>query len=99
MEQGWRRTWYGSAAEESPAGHTPPEVKEAYKAKCRAWEALWDKTSDEGSDSDAKKFGERIGGKVDWGEKVAAQAAHGDCTRSTPFRHHQYPLKALQPPR
>ncbi|KAI0505884.1 hypothetical protein F5B22DRAFT_651299 [Xylaria bambusicola] len=58
-----RRSKYGSAADEWPARHTPPEIREKYSAKMKAWEKAFhevcsseDGISDEISDSAEENY-------------------------------------------
>ncbi len=67
----WRRAMYGGAADEWPMGHTPPELKEEYKAKVKAQEEL-DGVSSEGSDNDNN--GNNIGAGLGPRKVVTRQA-------------------------
>ncbi|MCJ1466004.1 hypothetical protein MMC07_004623 [Pseudocyphellaria aurata] len=50
IKQGLRRSMYREAAEESPGGHTPPEVRERRAAELKAMDEL--PSSDQSSDED-----------------------------------------------
>ena len=97
--QNLRRHKYREAAEESPDGHTPPEVKERYSAEQRALEELLDRLADENSDADEgdREAGDdaTLDGKARV-EEVQSATEQPSLTRSQ--EAHGLPTPSLSPP-
>lgn len=101
-----RRARYHEAADESPAGFTPPEVKERRRAELKAIDEMWKKVDresgdwdssdgDEGDDAtpDGKACVERVQSATEWPTLTRSQEAHGLPTPSlSPHSSPQTPL-------
>ncbi|KAL8764103.1 MAG: hypothetical protein Q9184_000245 [Pyrenodesmia sp. 2 TL-2023] len=83
-EQICRRTIYGEAADESPMGHTPPELKQRRKAELKALEER--EGASDGSDNSNDNNSDEATGRVAPGQDVAI---------SSPLQPHWLPTPPL----
>ncbi|MCJ1471264.1 mitochondrial import inner membrane translocase subunit TIM16 [Pseudocyphellaria aurata] len=83
IKQGLRRSMYREAAEESPCGHTPPEVRERRAAELKAMDEM--PSSDQSSDGD-----EGLGATPDGKARAEkARPAAEQASRSQPQEAHR----------